>query len=191
MSTTVRFWGRVIAIRPRLTLTKFAGETHAKSAGHILLMEGTRQVSSEKPASEEYRVAIGAATRTEKAIGVGDLLRGDAHPVPAETPDVLANLYRVGVLRVIAHAGQPGASSKPAGDPPRTDSPLTTDEAEVAPRRVLQPENLDTGGPCHCCPYGAVVPVVRLSDPRNLKTGVWSYVPACLGPVDCPHYESS
>jgi hypothetical protein len=191
MSSTVRFWGRIIGIRPRVTLTKFAGETTARSAGHLLLIEGTRSTGEDKPVSGRYTVAIGPAILSQKGIAVGDLLRGDAHTIPEETPDVRADLYRVGVLRVIARVGQPGAGTIPMSDPPRTDPPLSAKDSETAPRRPLKPENLQENGTCHRCPYGTIIPVVRLTDPRNVKNGQWTYVPACLGPSSCPHYESS
>ncbi len=190
MSSPVRFWGVVAAVKPRLTLTKFDGETNAKCHGHLVTLEGTQQTAEDvRPVPGVFTIAIGPAAQEQRQIRTGDLLRGDAHPVPPNLPDTLADLYRVGTIRLLARAGDPGGGAPAPPDPPRTDAPLTADETENAPRRPLYPENLAEDGPCIPCPYGAIVPVVRLTDPRNYRTGQWSQVPACLGPLDCPHYR--
>ncbi len=190
MSSPIRFWGIVRAVKPRLTLTKFEGETTAKCHGHLVTLEGTRQAEEEaRPTAGRFVVAIGPSAQEQRQINPGDLLRGTSHTVPDGLPDTLADLYRVGTLRVVARAGDPGAAAPLPPDPPRTDRPLTSEETENAPRRPLNPANLAEGGDCAPCPYGVVVPVVRLSDPRNYRTGKWSHVPACLGPEDCPYYR--
>jgi hypothetical protein len=188
MSETVRFWGTVMAVRPRLTLTKFEGETTAKCSGVIVAIEGQWTAEGEKPRACRFSVALGTATQEKRGVAVGDLLRGEAHPVPEEAHDTPADLYRVGVLRTIARAGDSGAGTVPQLDPPRTDPPLTPAQAESASRRALHPENIEADGPCANCPYAATVCVVRLTDPRDYRTGQWRRVPACLGPIDCPYY---
>lgn len=188
MTGKIRFWGKVLAVRPRLILTKFDGETTPKPMGHILLMEGTRTIDNNPPVPGKFTVAIGPATLLEKNLSVGDLLRGDAHHLTPEVQDIRADLYRVGVLRVIARAGDMVSGATNHVDSPRTDPPLTSEAIEAASRRVLNEEQLAEGGSCQTCPYGTKVAVVRLSDPRNFRNGQWSYIPACLGPQDCPHY---
>lgn len=190
MSSPIRFWGVVAAVKPRLTITKFDGETTAKCHGHLVALEGTRQDQGDaRPVPGVFTIAIGPAAQEKRQIQAGDLLRGDAHPVPPNLPDTLADLYRVGTIRLLARAGDPGGAAPVPPDPPRTDPPLTAEGTEKAPRRPLNPANLTEGGPCVRCPYGTVVPVVRLTDPRNYRTGQWSHVPACLGPEDCPYYR--
>lgn len=185
MKNGVRFWGRVQAVKPRLVLTKFGGETGVKCHGHLLVIQGTRTPEDGTAEETTLTVAIGLATQDKRQIAVGDLVRGDALPVPDETHDTPADLYRVGTFRTIAPAGP--AAAPP--DPPRSDAPLTPTDAEAAPRRALHPDNLADGGPCAPCPYGVIVPVVRLSDPRDYR-GIWRQVPACLGPDDCPHFRA-
>ncbi|MES2462142.1 MAG: hypothetical protein V4671_16275 [Armatimonadota bacterium] len=190
MSSPIRFWGIAAAVKPRLTLTKFEGETTAKCHGHLVTLEGTRQADGEaRPSAGTFVVAIGPSAQEQRLICPGDLLRGTAHTVPDGLPDTLADLYRVGTLRLVARAGDPGTASPRPLDPPRTDRPMTSEETENAPRRPLDAANLTEDGACAPCPYGVVVPVVRLTDPRNYRTGKWSHVPACLGPIDCPHYR--
>ncbi len=196
MEKTVRFWGAVTAVKPRLTLTKFEGVTTAKSAGYLLVVEGSftpenewmGKADSNRSTVGRFTVALGPATMSRREIGVGDLIRGDAYPVPEGNPDTPADLYRVGVLRILARAGDPGTPPISLPDSPRTDSPLSPEQSEVAPRRALRPENLAEDGSCQLCPHGIIVPVVRLSDPRDYRGGVWRKVPACLGPEDCPHF---
>lgn len=189
MSSPVRFWGTVIGVKPRLILSKFEGETNARCHGYLAVLEGTRSVGSERPVAGRFTIALGPAMQERRGIAVGDLLRGDAFPVTENAAiDTPADLYRVGTLRTIARAGDPGAAPPPPPDPPRTDPPLTMEQAEAAPPRALRPGNLEGDGPCVPCPYGAIVPVVRLTDPRDWRSGRWSQVPACLGPPDCPYY---
>lgn len=188
--TPIRFWGTVVSVKPRLLLAKFESETTAKCDGHLVTLEGTHGAASARPEAGRFTVALGPATQAQREIRSGDLLRGDAFPVPEGLPDTLADLYRVGALRVVARAGDPGTPPPSPPDPPRTDPPLTPEGAESAPRRPLHADNLRADGPCVPCPYGTVVPVVRLSDPRDWKRGKWSYIPACLGPRDCPHYAA-
>ena len=196
MTSPVRFWGTVVGVKPRLMLTKFEGDTSAKCHGHLLVCDGTHGPEGGPKAEQfagRFTVALGPATQAQRSIAPGDLLRGDAHPVPAGgLPDTPADLYRVGALRVVARSGDPGTPPRPQlPDPPRTDPPLSPEGAEAAPRRPLAPENLASEeGVCAPCPYGVVVPVVRLSDPRDFKNGRWTQVPACLGPQDCPYYAA-
>ncbi len=193
-SPPVRFWGTVLAVKPRVVLTKFAGDTAVKCQGHLVLLDGTRaETADARPVPAAFSVAVGPATQEKRAIARGDLLRGDAHLVPgaAHAMDTPADLYRVATLRLLARAGENhGASALPPLDPPRADAPLSAEAAEAAPRRALAPANLDvaSGGPCALCSYGSVVAVVRLSDPRDYRNGKWSQVPACLGPEDCPYF---
>ncbi len=185
---TVRFWGTVLAIKPRLTLTKFEGETKAKSEGYIAFLEGTCTPENQVPIPCRFTVALGPATQVRRSFQRGDLIRGEAHPVPEGNPDIVADYYRVGILRTIARAGDPGTAPLLTLDPPRTDPPLNPPATESASRIPLNPDNLTEDGPCDLCSYGIVVAVVRLSDPRDYRNGQWSHVPACLGPEDCPHY---
>ena len=186
----IRFWGVVLAVKPRLVLTKFDGQTTAHCPGYLALLDGTQAEArgSERPVAGEFTVALGPAMRARRSVAVGDLLRGEAHPVPEGHPDTPADLYRVGTLRTIARQGESGGGVPRPLDPPRTDTPLSPDHAEHAPRRPLLPAHLNKSGPCCECPYGTIVPVVRLADPRDYRNGRWSLVPACLGPADCPHY---
>lgn len=184
----VRFWGTVLAIKPRLVLSKFEGETTARCDGYTVVLEGTQTVGTQSPTPGRFFVALGTATQIRRDIQVGDLLRGEAHPVPESAKEVHADLYRVGVLRTIARASDT-RTALPELDPPRTDAPLTPDATCTAPREPLHPENLAEGGDCELCPYGVVVPVVRLSDPRDYRNGHWQHIPACLGPEDCSYFR--
>lgn len=193
MPGPVRFWGSVVAVKPRLVLARFGGESSAKCHGHVVVLDGTHgpDGGNKDQHAGRFSVALGPATQKQRELGQGDLLRGDAHPVPAGTPDTPADLYRVGALRVVARQGNPGTPPRPADDPPRTDPPLTPEAAETAGRRSLAPGNLlSENGVCAPCPYGAIAAVVQLTDPRDWKNGRWRQIPACLGPRDCPYYAA-
>ena len=184
MSAPIRFWGRVISLHPRLVLTKFEGTTEASCPGYILTLEGTLTEGMGAPVHKRFTVAIGPATMQNREVAWGDLLRGDAHPVPEGLPDTPAELYKVGVLRQIARTD---VALSP--DPPRTDAPLAPEAVEKASRRALAlPCLLSEQGSCQDCSYAVLACVVRLTDPRNYRTGRWTQVPACLGPDDCPHF---
>jgi hypothetical protein len=177
-----RFWGHVAALRPRLVLTKFEEETTAHCPGYIATIAGNLGPEGETPQPAVFTVALGPALQQKRAVRVGDLLRGDAMPVPETLDDTPAQLYKVGVLRTISR------SDPPPPDPPRTDSPLAPEAVLTAPRRPLDPHHLDTDGPCARCPYAVIACVVRLSDPRDYRRGAWRRIPACLGPETCPHF---
>ena len=183
MSAPIRFWGYVRAIRPRVIVTWFEDERTVTCPGYIVTIEGTLSEDNSSPVAQTFAVALGPATTEKRHVGVGDLLRGEAHRVPEGTPDVPANLYKVGVLRTIA----PGKAE--SSDPPRTDAPLAAEAVPNAPRRALAAENVEFGGPCHSCPHAVLACVVRLSDPRQpVRSAPWKHIPACLGPSDCPHF---
>jgi hypothetical protein len=185
MTPPIRFWGTVINVKPRLILSKFEDVTTPRCAGYVLTIDGTQTEGTNVAVPKQYTVAIGRVTMQEKPITIGALVRGDAHPVPENTPDVLAELYRVGVIRVIA----PGKSPTPTDDDPRTHAMLMPDKIEAAPRRALPMTALEAEGACHPCGYGLIVCTVKLTDPRFPKQGQWFEVPACLGPDTCPHYQ--
>lgn len=189
-ATPIRFWGTVLAVKPRLVLTRFEGDTSAGCEGHLVTLEGTWGEANGRPTQGRFIVALGPATQAQRDIRPGDLLRGDAFPVPADLPDTPADLYRVGALRVVARAGDPGTPPPSPPDPPRTDPPLAPEAAEAAPRRPLAGANLEDDALCALCPYGVAAPMIRLTDPRDWKRGRWSRVPTCLGPEDCPYYAA-
>lgn len=182
MPAPIRFWGRVLSLRPRLIVSKFEGTTEAHCPGYILTLDGTLTEGMRAPEGKVFTVAIGPATMQNREIQVGDLLRGDAYPVPDELPDTPAELYKVGVLRTIAPS-----EGAPSNDPPRTDVPLTPEHVAQAPRRALALDSLENA--CQDCSYGVIACVVRLSDPRSYRHGTWQRVPACLGPINCPHFR--
>ena len=184
---STRFWGTIIAVRARLTLAKFESETFPTCDGHYLVVDGTVTTGGDPPAPGVVTVGVGAKTHAEKRFAPGDLVRGEGEPVPETSRDVCADLYRVRTVHVLARASDRGVA--PAVDPPRTDPPLSPEAANHAPRRLLRPANLHPGNVCASCPYGTVVAVVRLSDPRDMRRGAWSKAAACLGPPDCPFYE--
>ena len=185
MSAPIRFWGYVKAIRPRVIVTWFEEERTVTCPGYLLTIEGTLSEDNGPAVSQTFTVALGPATTEKRHVGARDLLRGEAHPVPENTPDVPADLYKVGILRTIA-PGKPPENL----DPPRTDAPLAAEAVPSAPRRALAAENVNATGPCHSCPHAVLACVVRLSDPRQpARSAPWKRVPACLGPTDCPHYS--
>lgn len=155
--------------------------------GHYLVVAGTLTVdAANPPVPATFTVAIGTKTQEGKRFAPGDLVRGNAEPVPETNRDVCAEWYRVRTVHVLARADDRSLTRAP--DPPRTDAPLSSQAVVHAARRVLNPANLQTNGACETCPYGTTVAVVRLSDPRDLRRGIWSKAAACLGPADCPHY---
>jgi hypothetical protein len=184
MTPPIRFWGTVTNVKPRLILSKFEDATTARCAGYVLTIEGTQTEGANVAVPKNYTVAIGRVTMQEKPITIGALVRGDAHPVPEDSPDVLAELYRVGVIRVIA----PGKPPAPTDEDARTHAMLMPEKIEEAPRRALPMAALEADGACETCGYGCVVCTVKLKDPRFPKQGQWFHIPACLGPAECPHY---
>ncbi len=179
MSVPVRFWGKALAVRPRVIVTWIDDERTVTCPGYLATIEGTQD-----GASGTFTVAVGPATYEKRPFGVGALVRGEALRVPeAGLPDVPADLYRVTILRLIA----PGPTPEP--DPPRTDAPLAADTVPDAPRRPLSAENVRKDGPCRTCPHAVLACVVKLTDPRQPpRSGKWTRLPACLGPETCPHY---
>jgi hypothetical protein len=184
MTPPIRFWGTVTNVKPRLILSKFEDATTARCAGYVLTIEGTQTEGANVAVPKNYTVAIGRVTMQEKPITIGALVRGDAHPVPEDSPDVLAELYRVGVIRVIA----PGKPPAPTDEDARTHAMLMPEKIEEAPRRALPMAALEADGACETCGYGCVVCTVKLKDPRFPKQGQWFHIPACLGPAECLHY---
>jgi hypothetical protein len=184
MPGPIRFWGTVLSARPRLVLTKFEENTEASCPGYIATIDGTWTEGTSTPMGKTFTVAIGVNVFQNRAITAGDLVRGDAHPVPTELPDTPADLYKVGTLHVIQHGYAPLEAN-----PPCTDAPLLPDAVVTAKRRPLAVFLLATRYPCHHCSHGVLACVVRVSDPRDYRRGSWMQVPACLGPEDCLHFQ--
>jgi hypothetical protein len=176
----VRFWGRVVSVRPRMIVTWVEEERAVTCPGYVATIEGTLDGGE----ATTFSVAIGPATYEKRPFHIGAVVRGEALRVPeGGLPDVPADLYRVTILRLI-DPGRP-----PESDPPRTDAPLAASIVPDAPRRALSPENVRKGGPCRSCSHAVLACVVKLSDPRQPpRTGRWTRLPACLGPESCPHF---
>lgn len=180
MSESVRFWGKALAVRPRVIVTWIDEERTVSCPGYIATVEG--KLDGE---AATFTVAIGPATYEKRPFEIGAIIRGEAQRVPeGGLPDVPAELYRVTILRLI-DPGTPNHS-----DPPRTDSPRATADVPEASRRGLAPENVKKGGACRTCGYAVLACIVKLSDPRQPpRSGKWARVAACIGPEDCPHYQ--
>jgi hypothetical protein len=172
----VAWSGTVLAVQPRIRLTRSFDERSHSYLGYLLRIEGT--VGRE---ASEFRVGVGAGAHAKYQFRIGDQLEGVGHPVLDPRLEIV-DLYRVSKLRILRRGEDLTSEAPWHGVPP----PLPV-YRERGHRR-LAAKTYDSN--CQSCLWGCAMPVEIIVDHWNPEKRRYRTETFCYGPLSCPDYKS-
>jgi hypothetical protein len=171
----VAWSGVVIAVQPRIRLTRSFDERSHSYLGYLLRIKGTVD-----GADAEFRVGIGSGAHAKHQFRVGDLIEGVGLPV-ANPQLESADIYRVSKLKILQR-GEESASAPPwHGVPPSL--PVYRQRGH---RRLA---TVTYKSKCQSCIWACAMPVEIIVDHWNPETRRYRTETFCYGPLSCPVYK--
>jgi len=173
----VAWAGRIVAVQPRIRLTRSFDERYHAYQGYVLRVAGT----CAKEAGE-FLIAVGKGAHEKQRFRVGMELSGLAVPV-ADPKLEAADFYRVSRLKI---------EKSPAGEPSKG-PPFQEVPPDLETYRSRGHRRLDTRiytAKCLTCIWGCRMPVEITVDHWNPSKKRYRFETFCYGPKSCPFYRA-
>ncbi len=176
-SSEKKSWsGHVVAVQPRIRLTRSFDERSHSYMGHVLRIDGTCGGQA-----GVFLIAVGEAAHEKHRFQTGMELSG--YCVPVEDPrKETAALYKTSGLKVVRNA----EGETPAG-PPFRGVPPNLETYRSRGHRRLDARTYDTK--CTSCIWGCRMPVEMIIDQWNPSKKQYRFEAFCYGPKSCPSYR--
>jgi hypothetical protein len=179
MSDKKLLWqGAVIAVQPRIRLTRSFDQRHHSYLGYALHLQG--QIDDDEG---EFLVGIGEAAQNKHQFQVGDLTSGRSEPVMNAKLEPV-DYYKTAGLKVIQPADADDTHTPPPwrGVPP---------ELAVYRQRGHRRLNTQTyAAKCSSCIWGCRMAVEIIIDQWNPRQKRYRFETFCYGPKSCPLYKA-
>lgn len=173
-----RAWrGLIVAVQPRIRLTRSFDERYHTYSGYVLRMSG--EVGGQ---AREFTIGIGKAAQAKHGFRVGDEISGEAVPA-ADARIETADYYKTSGLRTWQRAQAGGATP-----PPWHDMPPTLEEYRQRGHRRLHARTY--AAKCQTCMWGCRMPVEIILDKWNPHIRQYRFETFCYGPKSCPVYKA-
>lgn len=167
--------GRIVAVGPRIRLTRsFDQRTHSY-LGYVLRIEGTIG-----GASRGFTIAVGRGAHAKHAFRAGDRVKGESLPVEDPRKETAA-FYRTSAIRVLDRGGEEPPPPPFLGVPPE----LPVYRARG--HRRLAGESYE--GACARCLWACEMPTEMIIDPWNPSRRQYRFETFCYGPKSCSLYR--
>ncbi len=173
----VAWEGEILAVQPRIRMTRCFDQRHHGYSGYVLRVRGRRDGED-----GEFVVAIGKAAQAKHAFRVGDVVKGKGHPVVDARLET-ADLYKVSGLKRLAWGPESFEDAPPfLGVPPILEVYRERGHRRLASRTYQ----------IHCksCLWGCAMVVEIIVDQRNPSRKEYRRESFCYGPKSCPLYEA-
>jgi len=177
MAEKIAWRGALVAIQPRIRLTRSFDERSHSYLGYALRFEGT--ISEEQ---RVFTVGIGKAAQAKHQFRVGDLVLGKAVPV-ADARMESVELYKASGLKVAERA----ADIFPLPPPWLGVCPELPVYRKRGHRR-LDARTYDAK--CLACIWGCRMPVEMIIDPWKPSQRRYRFETFCYGPKSCMLYRA-
>ena len=176
MNEKLDWQGTVLAIQPRIRLTRSFDERSHSYLGYALRIQGIIGTDERK-----FLVGIGEAAQAKHRFQAGDVLAGQAAPV-ADPKLETVEFYRVSGLKVVQRATEQAFSPPPwLGVPP---------ELPVYRERGLRRLDAKTyEARCTSCIWGCRMAVEMIIDQWNPRQRKYRFETFCYGPKSCSLYR--
>jgi hypothetical protein len=172
----VQWAGEVLAVQPRIRLTRSFDERSHTYLGFVLQMRGTVDQQA-----RDFSVGIGPAAQAKHGFEAGHRVSGLAEVV--ENPEMEpCAFYKVSGLTV-----SPGHAT-PAVPPPWRGRPPTLDVYRARGHRRLDPRTYSAQ--CQSCIWGCRMPVDLILDQWNPQQRRFRSETFCYGPKSCRVYRA-
>lgn len=168
--------GIVLAVQPRIRLTRSFDERSHEYLGFLVRIEG--EVNAQV---RTFAVALGKVVYAKHGIVVGDELAGEGVAVPNPPTDV-ADYYRVSKLKVV-NRSSPSGGSPPPWHEVGPDLPTYRERGH----RRLDKQTYDAR--CSTCVWGCLMPTEIIIDKWAPGGTTHRLETFCYGPRSCPLYR--
>ena len=172
----VAWSGVVIAVQPRIRLTRSFDERSHSYLGYLLRVRGT--VAG---ADAEFLVGVGSGAHAKHQFRIGDSIEGVGLRV-ADPQLEIADVYKVSKLKISRRGVELDSAPPWHGVPP----PLPI-YRERGHRRLAA---TTYESKCQNCIWGCVMPVEIIVDHWNPERRRYRTETFCYGPLSCPLYKS-
>jgi hypothetical protein len=177
VSNKTEWCGSILAVQPRIRLTRSFDERSHTYQGYVLRVNGSIDGDM-----REYIVAIGKAAQAKHGFEVGNVVSGEGVPV-ADPCLETAELYKVSRLRALGHKDEPEQAPPPwHGVPP--DLEIYRDRGH----RRLSARTYDAR--CSSCIWGCRMAVEMIIDHWNPHQRDYRTETFCYGPLSCGFYKA-
>jgi hypothetical protein len=174
----VAFRGEVVAVKARIRLVRSFDQISHQYQGYTLVL-----ASADPACREPLRVAIGPATHERHQLQIGDIVSGNAQPVPDPKRE-WAKLHKASGIRVERRG--PPEQNRPADPEGGIVPPLDIYRANG--HRRLDRRTCETK--CGRCPWGLTMVTEIIIDQWSPSKERWRLETHCYGPKDCPRYRA-
>jgi hypothetical protein len=170
--------GTLLAIQPRIRLTRSFDERTHTYLGYALRLDGT--IDGQRG---EFLVGIGTSTQVRHSFRAGDVLRGASQPV-ADPRTEPVDYYKTVRLELLSRGAE-----KPPAPPPWLGVPPTLPVYRERGHRRLDAQTYEAK--CRTCLWGCRMPVDMIVDPWKPRDDVrYRFETFCYGPKSCPLYRA-
>ncbi|HOE17294.1 MAG TPA: hypothetical protein PLX02_12590 [Syntrophorhabdaceae bacterium] len=169
--------GRIIAVQPRIRLTRSFDERYHSYQGYVLRIEG---ICGDQ--SREFLIAVGEVAHEKHRFQAGMELMGRSSPVDDPRKET-GELYKTSGLTVLTNAG----NDLPEGPPFSGVSPDLATYRDRGHRR-LAARTYETQ--CTSCIWGCMMPVEMIIDHWNPTRKQYRFETFCYGPKSCSFYRA-
>ena len=173
----VAWSGRLLAVQPRIRLTRSFDERQHSYHGYVLRVDGTCGDET-----GEFLIAVGKGAHEKHQFGAGMELSGLSVPVDDPRLEV-AGFYKTSRIKVDkdADAGLPSA-------PPFHGVPPNLEIYRSRGHRRL--DTMTYESKCSTCMWGCRMPVEIIVDHWNPSKKKYRFEAFCYGPKSCPLYRA-
>ena len=168
--------GLVIAVQPRIRLTRSFDQRSHTYQGYVLRVRGS--VGSEE---RDALVAIGEAAHAEHQFRAGDRASGDGVPVADERTET-AEFYKISKLKVLGREARVAV-----GGPPWLGVPPPLPVYRERGHRRLDAHTYESK--CTTCIWGCRMAVEMIIDQWNPSQKRYRAETFCYGPLSCRLYR--
>ena len=168
--------GRVIAVQPRIRLTRSFDQRYHSYLGYVLRIDG-----STGDEQGEFQIAVGKAAHNKHRFQEGMELSGLGVPVPDPRLET-AGFYKASGFKVLKEA----AGKRPPA-PPFLGVPPDLETYRSRGHRRLAAKTYDSK--CWACIWGCRMPVEMIIDHWNPSKKQYRFETFCYGPKSCSLYR--
>ncbi|NWF55826.1 MAG: hypothetical protein HXY45_13635 [Syntrophaceae bacterium] len=168
--------GRVVAVQPRIRLTRSFDERSHSYLGYVLCIEGTCCGEA-----GEFLIAVGEAAHEKHRFQVGMQLSGCSMQVGDPRKETAA-FYKTSGLKVTKDA-----LGETLAGPPFPSVPPDLETYRSRGHRRLDARTYDTK--CTTCIWGCRMPVEMIIDRWNPSKKQYRFETFCYGPKSCAFYR--
>ncbi len=169
--------GRIVAVQPRIRLTRSFDEQYHSYQGYVLRIGGICGGQA-----REFLIAVGEGAQEKHRFQTGMELMGQSSQVDDPRKET-AEFYKTSGLKVLTNAG----NDLPAG-PPFSGVPPGLATYRDRGHRRLAARTYETK--CMTCIWGCRMPVEMIIDHWNPARKQYRFETFCYGPKSCSFYRA-